>query len=159
MVWPSQPLFMPFLDQCLNHEIKLMLFTYQGFHEKGSLSYLCALGIDRQPSLNECTPSTFYMNLAVVSLYVYLPFFHTILCFLFFVYFHLHNKLTYFDLFSTYHISISIYLSPPYILVHRQYVGRQIDRQTTMKRIVQNFFVFQLYQKDQWGGGTTPTPT
>ena len=26
-----------------------------GFHEKGSLSYLCAIGIDRQSPLNECT--------------------------------------------------------------------------------------------------------
>ena len=29
--------------------------TYLGFHEKGFLSYLCALGIDRQSPLNECT--------------------------------------------------------------------------------------------------------
>ena len=27
---------------------------YRGFHEKGTLGYLCALGIDRQSSLNEC---------------------------------------------------------------------------------------------------------
>ena len=29
--------------------------TYRGFHEKGTLSYLCALMIDRQSPLNECT--------------------------------------------------------------------------------------------------------
>ena len=30
-------------------------FQYRGFHEKGTLSYLCALGIDRLSPLNECT--------------------------------------------------------------------------------------------------------
>ena len=28
-------------------EAKRGMTTYRGFHEKGSLSYLCALGIDR----------------------------------------------------------------------------------------------------------------
>ena len=28
---------------------------YWGFHEKGTLSYLCALGIDRKSPLHECT--------------------------------------------------------------------------------------------------------
>ena len=32
-----------------------ILFLYRGFHEKGTLSYLCALGIDRCSPLNECT--------------------------------------------------------------------------------------------------------
>ena len=32
-----------------------ILFIYRGFHEKGTLSYLCALGIDRCSPLNECT--------------------------------------------------------------------------------------------------------
>ena len=30
-------------------------FRYRGFHEKGTLSYLCALGIDRCSPSNECT--------------------------------------------------------------------------------------------------------
>ena len=29
--------------------------AYRGIHEKGSLGYLCALGIERQSPLNECT--------------------------------------------------------------------------------------------------------
>ena len=29
--------------------------TYWGFHEKVTLSYLCALCLDRYSSLNECT--------------------------------------------------------------------------------------------------------
>ena len=31
------------------------LLRYWGFHEKGTLSYLCALGIDRYSPLNKCT--------------------------------------------------------------------------------------------------------
>ena len=30
-------------------------WMYWGFHEKGTFSYLCALWIDRQYPLNECT--------------------------------------------------------------------------------------------------------
>ena len=32
-----------------------IMIKYWGFNEKGSLSYLCALGIDRKYPLNECT--------------------------------------------------------------------------------------------------------
>ena len=31
------------------------MLVYRGFHEKGTLSYLCGLGIDRLSPLNECT--------------------------------------------------------------------------------------------------------
>ena len=37
--------------------------TYHEFHEIGSLSYLCALGIDRKSPLNDCTlQETFILN-------------------------------------------------------------------------------------------------
>ena len=39
--------------------------AYRGIHEKGSLAYLCALGIERQSPLKECTlqvPSIWNLN-------------------------------------------------------------------------------------------------
>ena len=43
----------------------LLILYYRGFHVKGTLSYLCALGIDRFE--REYTPSTFYMKSAVLN--------------------------------------------------------------------------------------------
>ena len=56
---------------CLLQYYNLWL-KYWGFHEKGTLSYLCALGIDRQYSLNECTrvPFLWYQLYPICIMYL-----------------------------------------------------------------------------------------
>ena len=45
------------------------LLSYRGFDENGSLSYLCALGTDRQSPLNECTLQEPFYEISCMSIY------------------------------------------------------------------------------------------